>query len=310
MTRLLNSKNEHLGYGLVFFSGILWGLSGFFVKRLQGLGADSSLISFMRVSIAFVAMLVFCVAKFGFKSLIISQKQIFVCAALGLICHGVYNLFYNFAITTLGISFSTVILYLSPAMTLIFSAIVYKEKINIIKILAILVNILGCGFTITNGRLNISGFVVSGLVAAVGACICYSMNSIIGKMSDKGTNPFVMSMYSFFFAAIVLLVIVKPWEYRVTLQTTGVVEWGVLYALIPTAITYAIYYIGIQKVKDCSKVPVLASVEVVVASVVGVTLFGEHMGSVSIMGIAMVIASIVMMNTHFYKDIISLNAAK
>lgn len=310
MTRLLNSKNEHLGYGLVFFSGILWGLSGFFVKRLQGLGADSSLISFMRVSIAFVAMFVFCVAKFGVKSLVISQKQIFVCAALGLICHGVYNLFYNFAITTLGISFSTVILYLSPAMTLIFSSIIYKEKINFIKIFAILINILGCGFTITNGRLSISGFVVTGIVAAVGACICYSMNSIIGKMSDKGTNPFVMSMYSFMFAAIVLMVIVKPWEYRETLQVTGVVEWGVLYALIPTAITYAVYYIGIQKVKDCSNVPVIASVEVVVASVVGVTLFGEHIGYISIMGIAMVIASIVMMNTHFYKDIISLNAAK
>jgi len=110
MSGLLNSKNEHVGYALILVSGILWGTSGIFVKKMESFGAVPSVIAFLRVFIAFVLMLVFCIAKFGLRSLKISQRQIFVCAGLGFICHGVYNLFYNYAIVALGISFSTVIL--------------------------------------------------------------------------------------------------------------------------------------------------------------------------------------------------------
>ena len=309
MTRLMNSTNEHLGYGLILLSGILWGISGVFVKKIEGYGAGPSLIAFLRVSIAFLLMFVFCVVKFGFKSLVISQKQLFVCAALGLVCHGVYNLFYNGAIIALGISFSTVILYLSPALTLIFSAFIYKEKISFIKIIAIIVNILGAALTVTGGHLSLKGVSIIGLIPALLACLCYSMNSIIGKQSEHDANPFIMSMYSYFFASLILLVIVKPWRYA-SVFNTGVMEWSFLYALIPTALTYGIYYCGIQKIKDCSKVPIIASVEVVVASIVGVVFFYEKVGNISVLGIVMVLSSLFLMNLHPYRDTISLNAAK
>lgn len=305
MTRLLNSENEYLGYGMILGSGIFWGLAGIFVKNIEAYGADAPLIAFLRVSIAFTIMLVFCIVKFGFKALIISKKQLLICAGLGFICHGVYNIFYNCAITTLGISFSTVILYLSPAITLIFSAIIYKERISPVKVLAIILNILGCALTVTNGQFSLKGVSIAGIGLALGAGVCYAMNSIIGKKSETGSNPFVMSMYSYFFASLLLIVVVKPWRMAGCFNT-GVLGWGALYALIPTALTYGIYYCGMQKIKDCSKVPVIASIEVVVASIVGVVIYKEALGQISVFGIVLVLISIVVMNAtkHFFQIIL------
>ena len=46
--------------------------------------------------------------------------------------------------------------------------------------------------------------------------------------------------------------------------------YGFLYALLPTAIGYIFYFVGLSGVKESSKVPVVASVENVVAVMIGV----------------------------------------
>lgn len=69
---------------------------------------------------------------------------------------------------------------------------------------------------------------------------------------------------------------------------------GVLYALIPTAIAYLLYYRGLQQIQESSKVPVLASMETVVAAVIGVLVLGEKLGVAHYLGIVVVMVSIVM----------------
>ena len=68
--------------------------------------------------------------------------------------------------------------------------------------------------------------------------------------------------------------------------------WSFLFALIPTSIAYIIYYKGVQKITESSKVPVYASAETIVAAVLGVLLLHEQIGVINILGILMVIASI------------------
>ncbi len=42
----------------IFIAGFLWGIIGIFVKKLNALGAEGSLIGFMRMFFAFVIMLI------------------------------------------------------------------------------------------------------------------------------------------------------------------------------------------------------------------------------------------------------------
>ena len=93
---------------------------------------------------------------------------------------------------------------------------------------------------------------------------------------------------------------IKPWQQEIYCDT-AILVWGVLYALIPTAIAYVLYYRGLQSLTENSKAPVIASVETVVASIIGVAFYQERLGVYSVIGIILVLFSIVIMNMHFRK---------
>lgn len=96
-----------------------------------------------------------------------------------------------------------------------------------------------------------------------------------------------------------LVIFMNPWENAVPLNKS-VLLLGFFYALIPTAIAYLFYYQGLQKITESSKAPGIASVEAVVAAVIGVVIFKEQVDMVNITGIFLVIGSIILMNhkTH------------
>ena len=75
--------------------------------------------------------------------------------------------------------------------------------------------------------------------------------------------------------------------------TSKMVRVRFLYALIPTAIAYLLYYMGVQKIRETSRVPVIASIETVVSVSCGVFLYGEHLKYANFAGIGMVLASII-----------------
>ena len=283
------------GYLLVFFAGVLWGTIGLFVKQLQRCGASPMETAFLRVFFAFLMMLALCVFHSGWRSLKTDKRTIGVCILLGVVCHGVYNIFYSFAVTMAGVSVSAVLLNIAPVFTLLCSGLCFGERITKRKLIAIAVNILGCVLTVTNGKLNTASFSLPGILCGVGAGLCYAMTAVIGRFAADRTNPYVMSMYSYLSAAILLFVWTQPWAQTHSISG-NVLICSALYALIPTAIAYILYYKGLQKIRESSKVPVIASVETVVAALVGILLYHERLGVISSVGVLLVLFSILLMN--------------
>lgn len=56
------------------------------------------------------------------------------------------------------------------------------------------------------------------------------------------------------------------------LSSLSLEVWGIalLYGLIPTALAYLLYYYGVARIRENSKVPVLASIETVIALLFGI----------------------------------------
>lgn len=291
-----NLKNaEWTGCFLIFAAGALWGIIGIFVKQMETYGSQAEMTSFLRVAFAFLIMLVLCLVKCNIHDLLVDKKTLFVCALLGVICHGAYNICYSIAVTTAGVAVSAVLLDIAPVFTFFFSILFFKEKISVQKSFAIIINILGCVLTVTNGKFDAKALALTGILFGIGAGICYSLTAIIGRFAAEKTNPYVMSMYSYLFAAMFLGIWMQPWRLEQTVNK-GIIIWGILYALIPTAFAYVLYYQGLQKIKESSKVPVIASIEVVIAGIIGVAAYKEELGPVGIIGIILVLASIFMMN--------------
>lgn len=129
----------------------------------------------------------------------------------------------------------------------------------------------------------------------VGAGFLYALTAIIGRVAAKNTYPFIMSMYSYFFAAVFLGISMGVSRTEFTFNT-GILFWGFFYALITTAIGYIFYYEALKHITKSSKVPVIASVEVIVASLIRVIWYREHLGFISFLGIVAVLLSIILMN--------------
>lgn len=178
---------------------------------------------------------------------------------------------------------------------MLFSVLFFQEKVTFLKDIAVIINIIGCILTVTIGKLEIQSLALFGLLMGVGAGFLYTLTAIIGRVAAKNTYPFIMSMYSYFFAAVFLGISMGVSRTEFTFNT-GILFWGFFYVLIPTAIGYIFYYEGLKHITESSKVPVIASVEVIVASLIGVVWYREHLGFISFLGIVAVLLSIILMN--------------
>lgn len=286
--------NERKGALYVLAGGALWGTIGVFVMIMARMGSSAELTGFLRMLFAFAILFVGTVWQFGWDSFRVDKRTLFACALLGLICQGIYNIFYNKAIVEIGITLSAVLLNLAPLCTMISSRILFGEVIQMRKVMAMALCMAGCALTVTGGELSMEGISLFGLLMAVGSGVTYGMTSVFGEMAGGRANAWVISTYSYLFAAVFLGVFTSPFADGLPSLEISVV--GFLYALIPTAWAYLLYYQGVQKITENSRVPVIASVETVVAALLGVLLFGETLGPVHILGIGMVMGSIGLMN--------------
>ncbi len=291
----MKKNRGFLGGALIFLAGVLWGTIGMFVKELNRVGASTDVTNFLRQTSAFVLMIPVCLIKGGAKSLKVGRRTLLVCAAFGVVCHGLTNICYTIAVNTIGLSSSVVLLYLAPVFTMCFSMLFFKERLTGRKALGILISIVGSVLTVTNGAFDLKTLAVSGILFGIGSGVCYGLAPIVWKFASDGDSPYVVNLYSFLFAALFLGIWMQPWSGGVTIDGP-MIFWGVLFGLVATAAAYTVYYMGLHLITESSRVPVIASIEVVVATLLGVILYGEALGPVGILGIVLVLFAIFVMN--------------
>lgn len=276
---------------LIFGAGILWGTIGLFVNELNALGASGSLISFMRMFFALVVMTAAALAKHGRGIILRDKKALLFCALIGIISNGLFNIFYTTSIRLNGMGTASVLLYTAPVFTAIASRLLFHEKFTPLKVFALGLNIAGCILTVTGGDFSGSSVNILGVLAGLGSGFGYGMAAVFAKMAGKRTDALLVSVYGYLFAAVFLFMFARP-EFAGGAKAAGL---GFLYGLIPTAFAYLVYYIGLNKIRDTSRVPVIASIEPVTAIIIGAVVYGERIGTVNFIGVAVVLLSIIIM---------------
>lgn len=295
----IDMRDSWKSYGCVFVAGCLWGTNGIFVKLMQGAGSSSAYTGFVRILLSFLILTVITLIKEGPKAFKISKNTLISCALLGLVCQALYNYVYSSAINSLGVSFACVMTYMSPAFASVISYFLFREKFGPNKYLAMILNLAGCALTVTGGSLKGMTFAASGLLFGLASAACYSLVGIFGRLASGESSPFVVATYNFLFGTIFLGLFGHPWTTVAEPLDPQILAYGFIYALIPTGICYVIYFSGVSKIKESSKVPVVASVENVVAVAAGVLFFHEKVGLGNLAGVMLVLGSIAVMNLEF-----------
>ena len=204
---------------------------------------------------------------------------------------------------TIELSLSTLLQMTAPYYVLVISLFLFKERITLMKILAMLVAFIGCIFVtgVITGGMHSLDFV--GVASALISGLFFGLYTIGCKLSsDKGYKPVTTMMYMFLFASLMTIPFandVKVVESFVDVHLTlGVLSLGILMTLIP----FFVSTWGVQKL-EASKVSLISVMEVITACIVGYFLFDEEMTVLNIIGMSLVVASIVIMDLKINREI-------
>ncbi len=286
------------GYLMIFIAGTLWSTIGVFIKILQGLGAESGTIAFLRIATGVIPLGLVLLFMGGTRLFRIDKKGLAVCMAIGFLSQALFNIAYAEAVVHVGMATGAVLLYTSPIFVSIMSVIFFKEKMTLLKVSAIAINIAGCVLTVTGGNFSAVQFSVYGVGMGVLAGFCYSLMTILGTVTSS-YNPLTIMFYGFAFGALALSIFSEPWGNLSEAASPALLLAGLLYALIPTIGAYFFYMKGLAHHLETSKVPVVASVETVFAALIGILAFEESMNVVKFIGVVLVVVSIAMRSGLF-----------
>lgn len=292
-------SNSTTGYLLVLCAGILWGSIGFFVRKLAEAGASTSLTAFMRIFcgwIILIPLLLGMSLKTGKNYFSITKKGLLQCLMMGLVTQAFFNLSYSGCINTVGVAMGSVLLYTAPIFVSILSKLLFKEEINARKGISLAVNIIGCFIMVTGGDLSVLKVSGIGILLGVGAGFFYAMVTILGKFTSNEVDPFTLVFYNFLFGWISLAVLTNPLPELAASSNPNLWLLGFGYGLIPTVGSYLFYMNGISHDVELSRVPVIASVEPIIATLIGVMVFNENIGPINIIGLVLVLFSVAFMN--------------
>ena len=292
----MNSE-QNKGYLMVLTAGALWGTIGFFATLLSNLGLGAAPVAFFRLlSASIMLALILLVKGKGIRLFKISRRGLISCMLVGFVSQAFYNVCYMNAIEQGGMATAAVFLYTSPIYVALISRILFKEALTKNKILAILINIVGCIITVTGGDFSTMKLSIFGLIMGILAGFTYALLPILSRTGADKEDPFTSAFYGQAFGALLLFFLIRPYNgigAEFNLQMLLVL---IGFGIVPSAMGYIVYYAGIGKVTETSRIPVLASVETVVAAVVGLVAFGQGLSLMKVIGIVLVLCSIAVMN--------------
>ena len=288
-------KNNFLGSIEILITGVIWGFIGYFVKELSLMGASSELITFFRVFFAFIFAVIVALVLYGPKSFVLTKEQLLWCFLDGLLTQGIFNYCYSICVEKSGVAIAAVLLYTSPVFNAIISHIVFRERIGIKRNLILVLNMIGCIIAATALDFSFKTISLIGIFMGLMSGLTYGASPVLGKYANKNPNLFVVIAYNELFASLFVLLFLKPFH-SIQIISTKMWIYGIMYGVIITGLAYMFYYDGVKKMKELSVVPVIASIEVVVAAFVGIMIYKEPLNLVNYIGIIIVILSIVFMS--------------
>lgn len=287
----------------ILLAGILWGSMGLFVRGLNSDNLESLEIVEIRVLISTILMGLFLLIydKSLFK---IKLKDIWCFIGTGVFSITFFNLCYFQTILMTSMSVAAILLYTAPIIVVILSAIFFSEKITGSKIVAMILAFIGCFFVtgIVSGILNGSltgALPFKGILLGLGSGLGYALYSIFGRFAiEKGYKSMTISFYTFLFSLLITVIIKPPVQmiHKIVTGNTGKdVLLSIGIALVATVLPYILYTYGLTKVEN-GKASIMASIEPVTATILGMLVFHEHITWDGALGIVMVLLAIVILN--------------
>ncbi|WP_138429829.1 DMT family transporter [Fodinibius saliphilus] len=288
----MSTAKNRIAYLYVLLGAALWGIIGIFIDALSAAGFTALQIVTLRVVSAAVMLVLFLAVR-DWKLLIIDIKDSFSFIGTGIFSIVFFNWCYFTAIEEVSLSVAVILLYTGPAFVAILSRIFFKEPLTRRKVGALLLTLVGCTLVIKLIPVGDQQFSWYGILVGLGSGFGYALYSIFGKHALKKYRSLTVITYTFVFASVVLLPISGITIEASQLASTQVWLHILGLGFFPTALAYMLYTVGLSMVES-SRASITATIEPVVATLLGVYAFNEILSFYQLVGIVLVLSAVVL----------------
>ena len=176
------------------------------------------------------------------------------------------------------------------------SLLFFHEKLTAKKIIALVLAFGGC--VLVSG-ISGGGLTIMGLLVGLGSGIGYGLYSILGTVALRRYTPYTVTTWTFIIAAIGSILISHPADLMAKISVapsiSGLLGFSLLTALVTAVIPFLAYTLGLRSV-EASKAGILATVEPMVATLIGIFVFSEPLTLMSGIGVLLILAAVVILN--------------
>lgn len=284
-----------MSYILVLIAGISWGLIGVFTKAIDRLGFTEMQMLFVKGVLATAVLLLIICVKDKNQLKLKNWKHLRYFVGTGIISFTFFSWAYMKAVNLTSLGVAAVLLYTAPTFVMLFSILLFGEKMTKTKGIVLLMTFVGC-ILVTGLLEGGAAFTWQGIAIGLASGIGYALYSIFGTYAIKaGYGSLTISFYTFLMATITMAFLVEP--VAVVTQITELGQWplAVSFALLTTVVPYLSYTKGLSGL-PASKASVTATIEPVVAAVLGIVVFHESVSMLKLTGIVLVLSSVVVMS--------------
>ena len=280
----------------VVASALLWGTYGSFLTAISARGMSATVINFLRFAATSLPVLIYLLLR-DRNALRVKKKDLWLLFANGLASILFFTSCYAAAIRETKIATAAALLYTAPAIVLLLSALLFNEKLTARKIFCVLLSVAGCA--LVSGAVGTGETLTArGLLLGLGAGLGYALYSIFSRLlQQRGYSTFTNVCWTFLIAASAyfLIALREGSAAQIVLlpRATGL---SVLCGLLTGLLAYLLYTAGLRDMEP-SRAAQLATIEPVFAALLGLTLFSQRLSGTEWLGIALVVAAVVGMNT-------------
>lgn len=279
-------KKQYVYAGISIF---LWSTTATVTKLLLG-SLNSMQILLFGSFFASIYLFIVNAIKGNLKQLKeYNIKDYMQIAEIGLLGTFLYNLFLYLGISKMQASQAFIINYLWPMMIVIFACIILKERMNLRKMVAIVLSFIGVIIVTSNGNiLGIEKESIIGALCCIIAAVSYGLFSVLNK--KKNYNKYLSMMLFYMVSFIISLLymsVSKSWFVPQTNQLLGLLWIGIF----TSATAFTSWALALEK-GETAKISNLAYITPFLSIIWTGLILKEKISIYAIIGLALIIFGI------------------
>ena len=276
------------GLLILILVNVMWGLSFIFSKTALMEGLPSMTLAFLRYAMTAAIMAPICLLREGSLRLREHAPRALATALLGIT---VYYYFEYSGLQRTTASAASLILALVPMMTLLYRAVIRRERLSPLRWGCVLLSLLGVYLVIRTDAAE--GGSLAGNLCMVAACLCWTGYILLTPPLMQACSALRVTAWQ----SVAAVVTLAPFALaeRSAWVPISAQAWGCIFILaaVCSALCYFLYGIAIRVV-DSLTTSLAININPIAACVAGALLLSETLTAGQLAGGALILACVLL----------------